>query len=115
MPLRVVSTGGPASFSAEGYGERVASRGRRPWRWWPVAAVVAAAGCGAGTAPPPRSTPHLSVPAPDVFLFTVRERPHFDDVPDETLLAAGREVCHALDRGGDYPAVAAMVERELRP
>jgi hypothetical protein len=52
---------------------------------------------------PTRSDPEPPVPAPlsetELFVQTARDSDLFNSVSDAALLAAGQEVCAALDRG----------------
>jgi hypothetical protein len=64
-----------------------------------VVAFTLVAGCGTQDDGRPAS-PQVTVQAPnDLFVSTVRRSGELDAVSDSTILAAGREVCAALDRG----------------
>lgn len=65
-----------------------------------VVAFTLVAGCGTQDDDGQPASPQVTVQAPDdLFVSTVRRSGTLDAVSDSTILAAGRGVCAALDRG----------------
>jgi hypothetical protein len=63
-----------------------------------VVAFTLVAGCGTQDAGP--ASPQVTAQTPDdLFVSMVRRSGRLNAVSDSTILAAGREVCGALDRG----------------